>query len=187
MPLQLKDAIDKLYRQPKDGKHQVWAVSRSVAEKLPRLESVAVISVIAPGRQLASLDGFKRLLQLSFAEVHFINPELSARAKEKLKDAFQPEHAEEIRRFVEGLPSDVATMVVHCEGGYSRSCAIALGLHRLYGYETDAKLLADANPSVLHALTQDCSWQPRGARRTTRSTTTNWALEPNIELVQDVL
>lgn len=154
MPLQLKEAIDKVYKPPKDGKRQVLAVSRGVAEKLPRLETVAVISVTAPGRPLASLDGFKHVLRLSFADVDFMNPEISARAKEKLKDAFRPEHAEMIRGFVEALPDGVATVVVHCEGGYSRSCAIALGLHRIYGYETDAKLLAEANPSVLHAIMQ---------------------------------
>lgn len=154
MPLQLKDAIDKLYRPPRDGARQVLAVSRGVAEKLPRLESVAVISVTAPGRPLASLEGFKRVLRLSFADVDFTNPQLSARAQAKLADAFRPEQAETIREFVEGLPGEVATVVVHCEGGYSRSCAIALGLHRLYGYETETKLLGEANRSVLHAMTQ---------------------------------
>lgn len=160
MPLQLRDAIDKLYRPPRDGARQVLAVSRSIAEKLPRLESVAVISVTAPGRPPASLDGFKQVLRLSFADVDFLNPELSARAKEKLADAFRPGHAEMIREFVEGLPSEVATVVVHCEGGYSRSCAIALGLHRLYGYETDAKLLTEANPSVLHAMPRSVLSKP---------------------------
>ena len=90
---------------------------------------------------------------MSFADVDFMNPELSARAKQKLADAFRPEQAKEIREFVEALPGEVVT-VVHCEGGYSRSCAIALGLQRLYGYETDAKLLVQANPSVLHAMNQ---------------------------------
>lgn len=112
---------------PKDGKRQVLAVPWSVAEKLPRLESVTVISVTAPGRPQASLDGFKQVLRLSFADVEFMNPELSARAKEKLKDAFRPEHAETIREFAGGLPGEVATVVVHCDGGYSRSrdCAEA--------------------------------------------------------------
>jgi len=149
VPVQLKDAIDKLYRPPRDGTRQVLAVSRGIAEKLPRLESVAVISVTAPGRPLASLDGFKRVLRMSFADVDFMNPELSARAKEKLADAFGPEHAATIREFVEGLPDDVATVVVHCEGGYSRSCAIALGLQRLYGYSADTQTLSKANRSVL--------------------------------------
>lgn len=152
MVLQLKEAIDKLYKPPKDGTRQVLAVSRSVAEKLPRLESVAVISVTAPGRPLASLDGFKQVLRLSFADVDFMNPELSARARERLADAFRPEQAEAIREFVEGLSVGAVTVVVHCEGGYSRSCAIALGLHRLYGYQTDVRKLEQANQSVLSLM-----------------------------------
>lgn len=148
MPLQLKDAIDMLYKPPRDGKRQVLAVSRSVAEKLPRLESVAVISVTAPGRPLASLDGFSQVLRLSFADVDFMNPELSTRAKEKLAHAFRSEHAKAILRFVSGLPGEVATVVVHCEGGFSRSAAIALALHNLYGYNTDAMHLRNANSSI---------------------------------------
>jgi predicted protein tyrosine phosphatase len=154
MPLQLKDAIDKLYRPPRDGTRQVLAVSRSVAERLPRLESVAIVAVTAPGRLLARLDGIRQVLRLSFADVDFMNPNISPRAMEKLNDAFRPEHAKAIRVFVERLPNKVVTVVVHCEGGYSRSCAIALGLHRLYGYETDARQLVEANPSVVHILTQ---------------------------------
>ncbi|MHA7684971.1 hypothetical protein [Cupriavidus sp. PET2-C1] len=149
MPLQLKDAIDKLYRPPKDGTRQALAVSRGVAERLPRLGSVAVISVTAPGSPPASLDGFERVLRLSFADVDFMNPDLSARAKEKLAYAFRPEHAETIRQFVRVLPAEVATIVVHCEGGYSRSCAIALALHQLYRYWIDVKHVAEANPSVV--------------------------------------
>lgn len=154
MPLQLKDAIDKLYKPPRDGTRQALAVSRSVAERLPRLESVAVISVTAPRRPLASLDGFQQVLRLSFADVDFMNPELSARAKEKRADAFRPEHAAMIREFVEGLPDSVASVVVHCEGGYSRSCAIALALHRLFGYSVDESQLTQANESVLKLLTK---------------------------------
>lgn len=152
MPLQRKDAIAKLYHPPRGRARQVLAVSRDVAEKLPRLESVAVISVTAPGRPPANLDGFERVLRLSFADVDFLNPDLSARAKQKLVHAFRPEHAEAILAFVRELPADVATIIVHCEGGYSRSCAIALALHRLYGYATETGLLTSANASVLSMI-----------------------------------
>lgn len=159
MPLQLKDAIDKLYRPPRDGKRQVLAMSRGVAEKLPRLESVAVISVTAPARPLASLDGFKQVLRLRFADVDFMSPQLSARAKGRLGEALGPEHVAMIREFVEGLPDGVASVVVHCEGGYSRSCAIALGLHHLYGWETDTRRLEQANHSVLSLMLN--AWRQR--------------------------
>ncbi|RQV65886.1 hypothetical protein DF018_22155 [Burkholderia cenocepacia] len=44
-----------------------------------------------------------------------------------------PAHAVTIRSFVEYLPEEITAVVVHCEGGYSRSCAIALGLHQPNG------------------------------------------------------
>jgi predicted protein tyrosine phosphatase len=49
-----------------------------------------------------------------------------------LSDAFTPEQAQTVRSFVETLPDEIATIVVHCEGGFSRSCAIALALQQLY-------------------------------------------------------
>jgi len=62
MTQRLRDIVDKLYKPPADGVRQVFALSRSEAEKLPRLPSIAVISVTAPERPLASLDGFEHLL-----------------------------------------------------------------------------------------------------------------------------
>ena len=152
MTLSLKDAITKLYKPPPDGMRQVLAVSRAVAEKLPRLPGVAVISVTAPGRPPASLDGFEHIVRLSFADVDFMSKDLSARAKKKLPDAFRPRDSEEILKFLAGLPEPVRTVVVHCEGGYSRSCAIALALHQLHGYATELELLTDANDSVLRTM-----------------------------------
>lgn len=35
------------------------------------------------------------------------------------------------RSFIDALPQEIASIVVHCEGGYSRSCAVALA--RLIG------------------------------------------------------
>lgn len=99
-----------------------------------------------------TMDSIK-VLRLSFADVDSMNLELSARAKERLQDAFRSVHADAILDFIARLHREVATIVVHCEGGYSPSCAIALGLHRLYGYETDTRLLAAANPSIVHLLT----------------------------------
>ncbi len=93
MPLPLKDAADKPYRPQRDGTRQVLAVSRDVAEKLSRLASVAINSVTAPGRPPAGLDGFERVLWLSVANVAHMSADLSARARDKLADAFRPEQA----------------------------------------------------------------------------------------------
>lgn len=62
-----------------------------------------------------------------------------------------------IRSFVESLPDEITAVVVHCEGGYSRSCAVALGLHRLYGYNVEMEHLAHANSSILRVITGDDS------------------------------
>ncbi|CAJ0783983.1 hypothetical protein [Ralstonia chuxiongensis] len=153
MAQRLQDILSKLYRPPADGRRQVFALSRADAEKLPELESIAVISVTAPERPPASIAGFAHVLRLSFADVDFLNPGLSARAKEKLPHAFTVEHGSAIRTFVETLPPEIASVVVHCEGGYSRSCAIAVALHQLYGYHAELPLLSQANPSIVRVLT----------------------------------
>ncbi|MGS1033855.1 hypothetical protein [Burkholderia glumae] len=147
MTQRLQDVVCKLHRSPADHARQVFALSRSEAERLPRLPSVAIISITAPERSTANLDGFEHVLRLSFADVDFLNPELSRKATENLTDAFTRGHADMIRSFVECLPDEINAIVVHCEGGYSRSCAIALGLHRLYGYNVEMEHLSHANSS----------------------------------------
>lgn len=155
MAQRLQDILSKLYRPPADGRRQVFALSRADAERLPELASVAVISVTAPERPPANIAAFAHVLRLRFADVDFLNPELSARAKEKLPHAFTAEHASAIRTFVETLPPEIASVVVHCEGGYSRSCSIAVALYRLYGYHADLPHLSQANPSVVRVMTGD--------------------------------
>ncbi|AXV76515.1 hypothetical protein CJO79_05690 [Ralstonia solanacearum] len=50
MAHRLQDILGKLYRPRTDGTRQVFALSRSDAERLPLLPSVAVISITAPER-----------------------------------------------------------------------------------------------------------------------------------------
>lgn len=160
MKNRLKDVIGSLYK-PSAGARQAFALPRTDAEQLPRLQSVAVISITAPERPPAAVDGFEHLLRLSFADVDFLNPELSARAKEKIPAAFTQAHAQQIRSFIEQRPPTSSSVVVHCEGGFSRSCAVVLGLHKLYGYQVDMSELEQANPSIVQVLLR----QPAGKRR----------------------
>ncbi|MBJ9687406.1 hypothetical protein I5589_09965 [Burkholderia vietnamiensis] len=146
------EIVGKLYKPPADGSRQVFALSRADAEKLPRLPSIAIISVTAPERPPASLDGFARLLRLSFADVDFLCPSLSKKSRTKLVHAFTAEQADAIHSFVEALPRDVVSVVVHCEGGYSRSCAIALALHQQYGYQAETEHLSQANRSIVRVM-----------------------------------
>ncbi|HDR9140977.1 hypothetical protein ACRPM7_20740 [Burkholderia vietnamiensis] len=167
MTMQLPDVLGKLYRPPTDGTRQVFALSRSDAQRLPELPSIAIISITEPERPPASIGDFAHVLRLSFTDVDFLNPDLSGRARSKLVQAFTEEQAEAIRTFVEALPGDIRSVVVHCEGGYSRSCAIALALHRLYGYRVDVQQLSNANSSIVCMMMGEVRGRqiPKKARR----------------------
>lgn len=153
MVQRLKDIVGKLHRPPTDGLRQVFALSRPDAERLPPLASIAVISITAPERPRAEIGGFNHVLRLSFADVDFLNPDLSEKARSKLVFAFTEEQGNAIRVFVDALPDEITSVVVHCEGGYSRSCAVAIALHRLYGYRANLRHLSNANPSIVRAMT----------------------------------
>lgn len=152
MSKRLKDVVDRLYHPPKAGVRQVIALSRADAEKLPRLPAVAMISITAPDKPFAAVDGFEHLLRLSFADVDFLNPGLSKRSRQKIANAFTPEQGMLVHDFLGGLPDEVRSVLVHCEGGYSRSCAIALALQQIYGYVAEMERLSEANPSVLKVM-----------------------------------
>jgi predicted protein tyrosine phosphatase len=150
MTSRLKAVIDELYRPAQ--RRKVFALSRAEAESLPRLPTMAVISVTAPERPSANLDGFEHLLRLSFADVDHLGTELSARAREKVSKAFTVEQAQQVLSFVTKLPPGVLSIVAHCEGGYSRSSAVAYMLNELYGYTVEFERLQKANPSVIKML-----------------------------------
>ncbi|CAG2304673.1 hypothetical protein [Burkholderia sola] len=152
MAQRLQDIVGKLYRPPSNGTRQVFALSRLDAEKLPQLSSIAVISITAPERPPANIGNFAHVLRLSFADVDFLNPELSHRARSRLVDAFTEAQAQEIRSFIEALPGEIASVVVHCEGGYSRSCGVAVALHQLYGYTVEPQHLTNANLSIARTI-----------------------------------
>ena len=147
----LKSVISKLYRPSSTGR-QVFALSRADAERIPALPSVAMISITASDKGPAQLEGFEYLLRLSFADVDFKSKDLSARARERLPEAFKPAQASEIVDFIKALPQDVQTIVVHCEGGFSRSCAVAQFLQDRLGYKTEPERLTKANRSVYETL-----------------------------------
>ena len=152
MTPRLKTVIHELYRPAQ--RRKVFALSRAQAESLPRLLTVAVISITAPERPAASLDGFEYLLRLSFADVDHLAPELSARARDKVSQAFTVEQAQQILAFVSRLPPGILSIVAHCEGGYSRSCAVAYVLNELYGYTVEFERLHNANPSIIKVMRQ---------------------------------
>jgi predicted protein tyrosine phosphatase len=140
---------------------RVFALSRAEAEQLPFFAHVGLISVTAPNRSTADLAHFEHLLRLSFADVDHLSSGLSARARSKIADAMTPAQAIEVVSFVQNLPLHVTSVVAHCEGGYSRSCAIALVLHERFKYAADVERLSMANESVLRLLRRAASEQPK--------------------------
>lgn len=160
MSERLKSVISKLYR-PHPQRRQVITLSQADAERLPPLPNVAIISITSPERTPAAIEGFDFLLRLAFEDVNFLDPELSSRAKEKLPGSFTSAQATRIRDFVENLPQTVRTIVVHCAGGFSRSAAVAVSLHRIYGYEVEEEHLRKANDSVIQVLTGVTSCNPK--------------------------
>lgn len=153
MTPRLKALISKLYRSH-TGPRRVFAASRAEAERLPRLPTLAVISITAPELAPANLDGHEKLLRLAFADVDHLSPELSARSREKVSLAFTKDQGKQILEFVKALPPTVTSIVVHCEGGFSRSCAVAKALHTIFGYIVEPERLSKANPSVVQVLHQ---------------------------------
>lgn len=148
--------VDAIYRSYPDSVRQVLALSRQDAERLPRLPTLAIISIRSPDDEPAALDGFAHLLRLCFSDVDFLNPSISLRARSRPQREFTVEQASAVHCFIRSLPAEVKSLVVHCEGGFSRSCAIALAVHRVYGYRTDLTRLGRANPSV--ALLMMSTW-----------------------------
>jgi predicted protein tyrosine phosphatase len=167
MAQRLQDILSKLYKPPIGEARQVFTLSRSDAERLPQLPSIAVISITAPERPPANIGDFAHVLRLSFADVDFLSPDLSAKARGKLPHAFTEEQGRAIRCFVEALPDEITSLIIHCEGGYSRSCAIAIALHQLYGYKVELQHLSEANRSIVRVMTGDVPGH-RKSKKTTR-------------------
>lgn len=154
MNTRFKEVVNKLYHPPRTGERQVIALSRALAEKLPSLPAVAIISITAPDRRPADVAGFEHLLRLSFADVDFLSADLSLRAKQRAHQVFTVEHASQIYAFVQGLSDEIRTVVVHCEGGYSRSCAVAMALHERFGYVAEVERRREANPRMLKVFSK---------------------------------
>lgn len=157
----LAHVISKLYRP--SSSRQVFALSRADAERLPLVPTTAIISITTPANGPAILREFEYLLRLSFEDVDHLSLELSERAKAKLQRSFTAHHAKLILNFVTDLPSEIRTIVVHCEGGFSRSCAVASGLHKLFGYTVEQERLTQANPSVIAVLLETA--HPKSRKR----------------------
>jgi hypothetical protein len=116
---------------------QVFALSRPGEKKLPQLSSIAVFSATTPERPPANFGEFDHVLSLTFADVEFLSPELSDKVRRNLPHALTETQVQDIRAFIEALPAGIASVLVHCEGGYSPSRGAAVTLHQVYSYAVE--------------------------------------------------
>ncbi|MAF04757.1 MULTISPECIES: hypothetical protein [unclassified Herbaspirillum] len=163
MSTRTREIFDAIHRAQASGR-QVLALSRADAEQLPLIEGVAMISITAPERAPAQLPEYPFLLRMSFADVDFLSTDLSERAKAKLPDAMTKRQATAILDFSKSLPDSVRTLLVHCEGGLSRSCGVAAALGEIFKFDVEERRLGDANPSVKKLLLQEAKGYELGRR-----------------------
>jgi predicted protein tyrosine phosphatase len=96
----------------------------------------ALISIRDPDRRRVKIPRsplLKATLELAF---HDAEPSEGFRLPENIR-LMNEEDAAEIWRFVRQLPTEVGTLVVHCEQGVSRSPAIAAGLSQGLGEDSE--------------------------------------------------
>lgn len=116
--------------------NRIHFMSRYEAEGLYVNPRGAIISITDPGSQPARLDGHIQILRLTFYDLD--------KPVERFTEVFTEEHAEQILDFVSGVRDQIDTLVVHCEAGISRSCAVAAALTRLF--------LGDDNPVIRRGM-----------------------------------
>jgi len=102
-------------------------VSRAVIEQVVPNEHVALISIRDPKRDAPTLHKlWKYVLRLAFHDVDGVRGAwVFDGAEENEYINFTEDDARKILEFIDMLPKDIEHIVVHCEGGVSRSAAVA--------------------------------------------------------------
>lgn len=112
-------------------------ISRIKAEARTPQSNVAVISIIELGDDPAELkDGWHAIYRARFDDLNPVK-----------REPFEPPHdhedpvddarAKSIVEFVDGIASEVDSIVVHCRAGISRSAAVAKWIATAYGLDFD--------------------------------------------------
>jgi len=102
---------------------EVIFVNRSKSEETFGLKNWAVISITDPDDQPAKLmDGWMAVHRLSFQD---LDPTSSSEKKLRTRVLMTKDQAREIAAFVASVADDVEGILVHCQGGISRSAAVS--------------------------------------------------------------
>lgn len=110
-------------------------ISKRVAERIEPKESWAIISIREPDEKVRLHKDWQYVLPLEFHDTDGVKATLVKQVPVEDLVKFNEEHAKQIFKFVEELPKNVRTIMVHCYGGISRSAAVAKFLREIvYGH-----------------------------------------------------
>lgn len=118
------------------GIRRIVVTDREGAKKIPSDANTAFVSITEPGFPEADIGTFYRIHRTSFFDYGRTWPNKS--------ELMTAEPAEAIWRFVDSLPANVHTLVVHCEMGLSRSPSVAMAI---LGEHWDAELDWQTGPA----------------------------------------
>ena len=106
----------------------VTFISEASAVRLKPLPGAAMISIMNPGEVAALQDGWEQLLRVGVADASYDERTIASYGRMwTLSSRGFPtkEHALAIRAFLDQLPPNIETLIVHCGAGISRSGAVA--------------------------------------------------------------
>ncbi len=111
-------------------------ISEATAVGLKHLPATAMISITNPGETAPLIEGWEKLLRVGVADASYDERTIESYGRMwPLSSRGFPTkaHAEEIRAFLDQLPTGIETLIIHCGAGVSRSGAVAKYASGRYG------------------------------------------------------
>lgn len=114
---------------------QVIFVNRRTAETRPGDPAWALISISQPGYPAQLIDGWHSVLRVEF---HDADPDrTTSRKRKEVRVVMDAKQAKQINKFVNEVAPAVTGIMVHCQGGISRSAAVAKWIAERYSLPFD--------------------------------------------------
>ena len=107
---------------------KVVYLSQLQAERLLPEPNTAMISITNPGETAFLQDGWPMVLKISFADASYDEATIHSYGRMWLLSSYgfpEKKHAETILKFLNNLPDQITTIIVHCGACVSRSAAVA--------------------------------------------------------------
>ena len=109
---------------------QVIFTNRRTAEARPGDPAWAVISISQPGDPAQLIDGWHSVHRVEF---HDADPDrTTTRKRKEARVVMDAQQAKQIIKFVKDVAPEVVGIMVHCQGGISRSAAVAKWIAERY-------------------------------------------------------